>query len=63
LKLVVYFQWDDQLQPAWSGSGPSDLGPTMLLAARADALRLASMPHTFGTDAPEGKFVEEEEGA
>jgi hypothetical protein len=59
LKLVALFQWDDELQEAWSGKGVCELGHTMCLAARADALRLAGLPHTFGTEEPEGEYVEE----
>jgi hypothetical protein len=52
LKLVALFQWDDDLQDDWNGKG-STLGTIMCLAARADALRLAGLPHTFGADKPE----------
>jgi hypothetical protein len=52
LKLVALFQWDDDLQDDWQGKG-SSLGTIMCLAARADALRLAGLPHTFGADKPE----------
>jgi hypothetical protein len=67
LKLVALFQWDDGLSDAWSGKCCPELGDTMCLAARADALRLAGMPHTYGTDEPQGEYVDteetEEEGA
>jgi hypothetical protein len=53
LKLVALFQWDEGLQDAWSGKDGIELGHTMCLAARADALRLAGLPHTFGADKPE----------
>jgi hypothetical protein len=58
LKLVALFQWDDGLQDAWSGKSEPELGQIMCLAARADALRLAGMPHTYGADEPEGEYVD-----
>jgi len=58
LKLVALFQWDDGLQDAWSGKSDPEYSEIMCLAARADALRLAGMPHTFGTVEPEGEYVD-----
>jgi hypothetical protein len=50
LKLVALFQLDDDLQDAWTGKEPASLEQEMCLAAGADALRLAGLPHTFDTD-------------
>jgi hypothetical protein len=62
LKLAAVLRSDPTAQMVWSGAkSPSECqGAGMLLSARADALRLAALPHTFGTDEPEGGFVEEE---
>ncbi len=61
LKLVALFQWDDDLQEAWSGKSDPEFSDIMCLAARADALRLAGMPHTYGTDEPEGTYRGDDE--
>jgi hypothetical protein len=58
LKLVTLFQWDDDLRDAWSGKSDPEYGDIMCLAARADALRLAGLPHMFGIDEPEGGYVD-----
>jgi hypothetical protein len=50
IKLAAMMHWDDGLREAWSGTGPGEMGETMFLAARADALRLANLPHSFGTE-------------
>jgi hypothetical protein len=47
LKLAALFQWDEQLQEAWKGKD-GELGHSMCLGARADALRLAGLPETLG---------------
>lgn len=64
IKLAAMMYWDDELREAWSGKASgSELGATMFLAARRDAMRLAGLPHTFGADEPEGKYQDEQLGA
>jgi hypothetical protein len=54
LKLAAVMLWDDGLRDVWTGRDQGEQGDTMFLAARADAMRLAGLPHTFGTNEPEG---------
>jgi len=42
------------LQDAWRGKSDPEYSD----AARADALRLAGLVHTFGMDKPEGEYVD-----
>jgi hypothetical protein len=58
LKLAAVMLWDDGLKDVWTGRDQGEQGDSMFLAARADAMRLAGLPHTFGTDEPESEYVE-----
>jgi hypothetical protein len=56
IKLAAMMHWDDGLRDVWDGSSPGELGETMFLAARRDAMRLAGLPHSFGADEPESEY-------
>ena len=58
IKLAAALRWDDGLQEVWAGRDPGEKGERMILAARADALRLAGLPHTFGVDEPPGEYTD-----
>jgi len=69
LKLAAVLRSDPTAQMVWTGAkSPWECQAAgLLLSARADALRLAGLPHTYGTDEPQGEYVDteetEEEGA
>jgi hypothetical protein len=58
VKLAAVLFVDSSLHQFWTGASSGEMGERMVLAARADALRLAGMPHTFGTDKPPGIYIE-----
>jgi hypothetical protein len=59
IKLAAAVHWDDSLRGIWTGEHSGEKGEHLVMAARADALRLAGLPGDFGIDEPEGTYQEE----
>jgi hypothetical protein len=59
IKLAAAVHWDDSLRSIWTGEHSGEKGEHLVMAARADALRLAGLPPDFGIDEPEGTYQEE----
>jgi len=60
IKLAAAVHWDDSLRGIWAGEHGGAKGERLVMAARADALRLAGLPGDFGIDEPKGEYHEEE---
>jgi hypothetical protein len=58
IKLAAVLWWHPDLREVWTGKTNGEMGENLMLSARADALRLAGLPHTFGMDEPEGEYVD-----
>jgi hypothetical protein len=61
LKLAAVLRNDPTAQMVWTGAKSLSecQAAGMLLSARADALRLAGLPHTLGVDQPQGTYHQE----